>query len=77
MSLALAMVVTIVALIAGASYYYHKWTTNIPKKWTSVSNVKQLFLYPLKSGRRREVQSMYCTNVGPMIFENNVPLRDR
>lgn len=71
-----ATVATIATLI-GAYLYYRKKVPNIPKKWTPVTKVTQLFVYPLKSGRRREVQSMYCTDLGPTFIENNVELKDR
>lgn len=74
--ISLTAAATIAALI-GAYFYYRKPTVRIPKNWTRVARVKQLCVYPLKSGRRRELDSAECTKVGLSFTENNVELRDR
>ncbi|KAK9680189.1 MOSC domain [Popillia japonica] len=56
---------------------YGSQKTSIPKNWTPVTKVKQLFVYPLKSGRRREVAKAQCTERGLVFTENNVELKDR
>ncbi|KAI4455435.1 molybdopterin cofactor sulfurase mosc [Holotrichia oblita] len=76
--ISLTTIATVTALI-GAYLYYRKATAivKIPKNWIRVARVKQLCVYPLKSGRRRELDSAECTKVGLCFTENNVELRDR
>ncbi|GJQ83431.1 hypothetical protein Trydic_g14211 [Trypoxylus dichotomus] len=71
-----ATIATIVVLI-GAYAYYRKKRTNVPTVWTPVGKVKQLFIYPMKSGRRRELKRAKCNEHGASLTENNVELRDR
>lgn len=71
-----ATAATVLAVI-GAYAYYRKKKNTIPTNWVPVAKVKQLFAYPLKSGRRRELRNANATEHGICVNENNVILRDR
>ncbi|XP_017783244.1 PREDICTED: mitochondrial amidoxime-reducing component 1 isoform X1 [Nicrophorus vespilloides] len=69
------------AIAATAIYYYlHPKNENLIRTWKAVGNVTKLHLHPLKSGRRLELTSADCTDVG--IRQNpedqeGLQLRDR
>ncbi|KAF5308584.1 hypothetical protein FQR65_LT18056 [Abscondita terminalis] len=48
------------------SYYFYKKITKkrIPTKWEPIGTVSEMFMYPLKSGRRSKISSAKCTNYG-------------
>lgn len=60
-------------------YLYRKRKRNpMPTEWKSVGKVKGLYMYPLKSGRRIELETADCTEYGIyMKTENGYPLKDR
>lgn len=45
---------------------FQKWKRNqVPKQWEEVGIVTQLYIYPLKSGKRIPLQQAECTKFGP------------
>lgn len=52
----------------------------IPNQWEKVGRVKQLFLYPLKSGKGCSADSLFVTNKGVKEIDKkdgSIELRDR
>lgn len=52
----------------------------IPNQWEKVGRVKELFLYPLKSGKGCSANSLFVTNKGVKEIDKNdgsIELRDR
>ena len=72
--------ISVVATILG-TYIYQKFKKPcIPKEWKAVGNVKKLCIYPLKSGKRIEVNEAECTTRGLIEvekFDKSLRLHDR
>lgn len=73
---------SVVALCVVGSYLYTKRKSKNapPKKWELVANIKQLYLYPLKSGKGQEIKKADCTVFGIKMSkeeDNVMQLRDR
>lgn len=64
-----------------AAFGYQKWKKNQPPTtWEEVGKVTQLYIYPLKSGKRMPLEQVECTKYGPRqtSTSNHVyQLRDR
>lgn len=79
-ALLLSTTATTVSVTLGI-YLYQKWKKDQPpKQWEEVGKVTQLFIYPLKSGRRIPLKEVECTEFGSRQTEtsNHVyRLRDR
>lgn len=44
---------------------YQKWKANQPpKEWEHIGTVRQLYIYPLKSGKRIPMKTVECTKYG-------------
>ncbi|KAK4887763.1 hypothetical protein RN001_004034 [Aquatica leii] len=76
--------IAVASALVGAStilgyYYYKKLRQNrIPKEWEPVGTVSELYMYPLKSGRRLEITNAKCTEYGLQSPEPSLPhFRDR
>lgn len=50
--------------ILGLYWYQKKRKISVPTKWEPVGKVKNLFIYPLKSGHRIELKTAICTEYG-------------
>lgn len=56
---------TIGILTALSLYWYQKKRKHVvPTVWEPVGKVKSLFIYPLKSGHRIELDTAVCTDYG-------------
>ncbi|KAF2899109.1 hypothetical protein ILUMI_07063 [Ignelater luminosus] len=53
-----------VLTILGLYWYQRKRKNAVPTKWEPVGKVKNLFIYPLKSGHRIELETAICTEYG-------------
>ncbi|CAH1159555.1 unnamed protein product [Phaedon cochleariae] len=72
--------VTTVFVVLGAYWYQRLRKPKIPTEWTPVGKITKLCLYPLKSGKRIEVQKLVCNKHTAMEdekVENSLRLRDR
>lgn len=50
----------------------------LPKEWMKIGQIKELFVYPLKSGRGRPLKDSIFTDYGISVTNNgHFPLRDR
>lgn len=62
-------------------HLYQKWKINRPpNEWELVGKVTQLYIYPLKSGKRIPLKTAECTKFGlkqPATPNNVYRLRDR
>ncbi|XP_022916958.1 mitochondrial amidoxime-reducing component 1 [Onthophagus taurus] len=69
------------AIAIGVATYYifsSLKKRKLPKKWVKVGNVEKLFIYPLKSAKRVEIQKANTTLGGLITLEENgIQLRDR
>jgi len=61
--IAAAAAIAVTALVS-VYFYRRKLKTGPPKEWKQVGKVTKLQLYPLKSGRRIELNSAECTQYG-------------
>lgn len=79
----LVTTISVVALCVVGSYLYRKrksYKNAPPKKWELVANIKQLYLYPLKSGKGQEIKKAECTVFGIQMSKEEdsvMQLRDR
>lgn len=48
----------------GTYFYQRKRKTALPSTWEPVGEVRDLCLYPLKSGRRKHLKTAECTKYG-------------
>lgn len=53
--------------LLGLYWYQRKRKHAVPTVWEHVGKVKSLFIYPLKSGHRIELQTAICTEYGVQI----------
>lgn len=78
-TLVITGLVTVITVVG--TFFYQKWKkVKIPSDWQKVGNVKKIYLYPLKSGHRMELQRAECTEVGlrqTKEDEKILQLRDR
>lgn len=79
-ALAAGIAVTVGTSVVVYLYYKRKIKDRVPTEWTVVGKVENLFMYPLKSGKRIELTEAECTNKGfteiPK-FSGSFGLRDR
>lgn len=62
----------------GSFLYQYKKKLKLLEPWEPVGRVGKLYVYPLKSGRKIEVQEAECTDVGLKIKDcRGYKLRDR
>lgn len=65
----------------GAFLYQRRKRYGVPTKWVPIGKVKNLYIYPLKSGRRIELKNAICTEFGLIIpkseDKNLYQFRDR
>lgn len=76
----LTIFIPVVILISSVCVYYRKKKDAIPREWIKIGTVKNLIMYPLKSGKRIELSDVECTNVGlrQIYMEDNLfQLKDR
>ncbi|CAG9835868.1 unnamed protein product [Diabrotica balteata] len=82
------VVATSTTLVAGAAvlaylgfqFFQKRKTVKIPTKWEEVGTLSGLYLYPLKSGHRKELNQAECTPLGLKQTEQDekvLQLRDR
>nr|XP_023024697.1 mitochondrial amidoxime-reducing component 1-like [Leptinotarsa decemlineata] len=72
--------VTAAFTILGTYFYQKRKRSKVPAEWTPVGKVKKMSIFPMKSGRRMEVQQAECTKRGLMECEKSdktFRLRDR
>lgn len=63
-----------------AYYYQRKKKNQIPKDWKLVGKVSNIYIYPLKSGYRIELNEAQCNDYGmTQTYEDSkvLQLRDR
>ncbi|KAF5294893.1 hypothetical protein FQR65_LT10691 [Abscondita terminalis] len=72
------------SVIVGAStvlgyYFYKRMCKNrIPTQWEPIGTVAEMYMYPLKSGKRLEITSAKCTEFGLQSEDPSLPhFRDR
>lgn len=55
------------------------WVLSKRKKWRAVGKLSKIYIYPIKSGRYREIDEAECTPLGLSYSVSNgkLPLRDR
>ncbi|CAH0560991.1 unnamed protein product [Brassicogethes aeneus] len=73
-------VATASAFVVGAYILSRSKKEKIPIKWKEVAFLEQLHLYPLKSGRKIDLETADCTDVGIMEsikFDKSFRLKDR
>lgn len=62
----------------GTLLYQYKKKLKLLEPWEPVGTVGKLYIYPLKSGRKIEVETAECTEVGLRIKDcKGYRLRDR
>lgn len=74
----LAGVATVLSVVS--AYLYQKKREIIPKKWEEIGFIKKIYLYPLRSGHKVELQRAECTHSGLKQTEEDekvFQLRDR
>lgn len=73
---------TSIAILSVLGLYFYQRTKKFkpPAKWQEIGKVTELFIYPLKSGRRVPVKKAECTKFGfkqTEIDEKTYQMRDR
>ncbi|XP_031335296.1 mitochondrial amidoxime reducing component 2-like [Photinus pyralis] len=69
---------TVIAVTALAYYLRRRARNRIPQQWEPVGNVTEMFMYPLKSGRRVPIDNAICTEFGFQPTDPSLPhFRDR
>uniref|UniRef100_A0A1Y1KEH2 MOSC domain-containing protein n=1 Tax=Photinus pyralis TaxID=7054 RepID=A0A1Y1KEH2_PHOPY len=70
--------VTVVAVTTLAYYLRRRARNRIPQQWEPVGTVTEMFMYPLKSGRRVPIDKANCTEYGFQFTDPSLPhFRDR
>lgn len=61
-----------ITFFAGIAIYwfFNKNKRKVPKKWEPIGTVTKLFIYPLKGGRRVELENAICTKQGFVMPKN-------
>lgn len=62
------LIATTIGILTALSLYWYqkkrKHVVPVPTVWEPVGKVKSLFIYPLKSGHRIELDTAVCTDYG-------------
>ncbi|XP_014285773.1 mitochondrial amidoxime-reducing component 1 [Halyomorpha halys] len=55
------------------------WVISRRKKWRAVGKISKIYIYPIKSGRYKEIDEAECTPIGLSynVGDGKLPLRDR
>lgn len=55
------------------------WVLSRRKKWRAVGNLSKMYIYPIKSGKYKEIDEAECTPLGLSynVGHGKLPLRDR
>ncbi|KAK5644068.1 hypothetical protein RI129_007913 [Pyrocoelia pectoralis] len=68
----------VVMVTAFGYYLYRRARNRMPQKWDPIGTVTEMYMYPLKSGRRIEIQKAKCTGKGFQSTDPNLAhFRDR
>ncbi|XP_019869882.2 mitochondrial amidoxime reducing component 2 [Aethina tumida] len=76
----IASAVTATVIVVAAYLMSRKKKDKVPENWQEVGILEKIYLYPLKSGRRIELEAADCTKVGireTEKFDKSFRLRDR